>query len=97
MEVQRNTAIKNNKFTFFSSAYGLFTLAGLGYFFFGNDLSMGITFFGVALVFDPFDQSVTWKDRPLYQRVWLVAHVILSLCAFGYMVFFNPSLGHTSK
>jgi hypothetical protein len=97
MEVRQNTAIKNNKFTFFSSAYGLFTLAGLGYFFLGNDLSMGITFFGVALVFDPFDQSVTWKDRPLYQRVWLVIHVVFSLAAFFYMIFFNPSLSHTSK
>lgn len=32
---------------------------------------------GIALAFDPFDQSVSWKERPLYQRAWLIVHLVL--------------------
>lgn len=42
---------------------------------FGN-ASMNL---GIALAFDPFDVNQTWKDRPLWQRVWLLVH--LAICA----------------
>jgi hypothetical protein len=32
---------------------------------------------GIALAFDPFNPSVPWKQRPLYQRAWLITHLLL--------------------
>ena len=34
---------------------------------------------GVALVFDPFDTSVKWQNRPFYQKAWLLVHVLVML------------------
>ena len=36
-------------------------------------------YLGIALINDPFDQTITWKDRPFWQRAWLVIH--LAICA----------------
>jgi hypothetical protein len=58
--------------------YTGFTLFGLYKLIFGNYGEAAIHL-GVALAFDPFDQTVTWKDRPFWQRAWLIAH--LALCA----------------
>lgn len=58
--------------------YGGFTALGIykivtGHF---GDAAM---YFGIAIAFDPFDQSITWKERPFWQRAWLVVH--LAICA----------------
>ncbi|MFM1853180.1 MAG: hypothetical protein RL164_498 [Bacteroidota bacterium] len=58
--------------------YGGFTALGIykivtGHF---GDAAM---YFGIALAFDPFDQTITWKVRPFWQRAWLVVH--LAICA----------------
>ncbi len=34
---------------------------------------------GIALVFDPFDQNVSWNNRPKWQRAWLIVHVLIAL------------------
>lgn len=34
---------------------------------------------GIALVFDPFDQNVSWNNRPKWQRTWLIVHVLIAL------------------
>lgn len=41
---------------------------------------------GISLIFDPFDQTVSWKNRPLYQRVWLLVHVSIVLALIGVIV-----------
>ena len=44
---------------------------------------------GIALAFDPFDQNVTWKERPVWQKITLIVH--LAVCAFliGYGIGLN--------
>jgi hypothetical protein len=69
--------------------YGAFTLLGLCFCFLLNDKSTGVIQFGIALVFDPFDQTVTWAKRPLYQRAWLVGHLIIELALFTWMIFLS--------
>jgi hypothetical protein len=61
--------------------YGAFVILALGRIVFqGMDgLSEAVPSLGIALIFDPFDQAVAWKDRPRYQRVWLIAHVCIAL------------------
>lgn len=34
---------------------------------------------GIALIFDPFDQNVSWNNRPKWQRTWLIVHVLIAL------------------
>jgi hypothetical protein len=58
--------------------YGGFTALGIYKIVTGNfgDAAM---YFGIAIAFDPFDQTITWKERPFWQRAWLVVH--LAICA----------------
>jgi hypothetical protein len=66
--------------------YGVFTLAGILFTFFGSDASQGPMFMALALIFDPFDQSQQWNERPRWQRAWLIAHLGLSAAALGYVI-----------
>lgn len=66
-------------------AYAAFVLLAL-YFAIRGDASMFCTQFGIALVFDPFDQTQTWKARPIYQRAWLISHVAILFTAFGLLI-----------
>jgi hypothetical protein len=66
--------------------YVAFVLLALGYFIFGDDLSDSVINLGIALAFDPFDPTQPWKQRPLYQRVWLFVHLGLTLTGFVFML-----------
>jgi hypothetical protein len=66
-------------------AYGAFIVLALYYLIFKKNYTDFMTQFGIALVFDPFDQAIKWGDRPLYQRIWLLVHVaILFVVAFWF-------------
>jgi hypothetical protein len=71
--------------------YAGFCLMGLYYFFKGNYGETAI-FLGIALAFDPFDPTVTWKERPLWQRAWLIVHLAACAAAFGFEVGTNDGL-----
>ena len=58
--------------------YGGFLLFGIYYAVrqsFGDSFSM----VAIALLFDPFDQTRAFSERPRYQRVWLFVHVGIML------------------
>ena len=66
--------------------YIAFILLGAYYAIFKHDyLEAGATF-GIALAFDPFDQKVAWKARPIWQRGILIMHLasVFSLLALGF-------------
>jgi hypothetical protein len=52
-------------------------------------LYAGFTLFGIALAFDPFDQTITWKARPFWQRAWLVVHLAICAGSFGMEIGFG--------
>ena len=54
--------------------YGAFVLLCL-YFFLTGSFEDAVANLGIALIFDPFDQTVRWDHRPRWQRVWLTAHL----------------------
>ncbi len=54
--------------------YGAFVLLCL-YFFLTGSYADAASNLGIALIFDPFDQTVRWDQRPRWQRVWLMAHL----------------------
>lgn len=71
---------------FNKAAYVVFVLAGLSFLFFGTDKSNAVIFIALALVFDPFDITMKWGDRPVWQRVWLIAHLALTFVAIGWTI-----------
>jgi hypothetical protein len=85
METTTQTSNNKTQTTFFRFAYGAFVLLGLYFIAFKNDWSGGVTQFGIALVFDPFNQEVKWDKRPLYQKIWLITHLVLLLIFFVLM------------
>ncbi len=40
-----------------------------------SDFSTAVIFGGIGLAFDPFNQSVSFGKRPLWQKLWLIAHI----------------------
>lgn len=69
--------------------YSAFVLLAVGRIIFqGVDgLAEAAPSLGIALIFDPFDQSVAWKDRPAYQRIWLIVHLSISLLMLAWLVY----------
>jgi H+/Cl- antiporter ClcA len=41
---------------------------------------------GIALVFDPFDTTQAWKERPSWQKAVLLIHLAFVAGLFGYEV-----------
>lgn len=66
-------------------AYVAFLLAGI-YFIIRKDFSQAASFWGIALVFDPFDIQTAFKDRPSWQQIWLIVHLAISLALFVLML-----------
>lgn len=56
------------------------------YLFVIGDIEWAITNLCISLLFDPFDAGVKWPDRPFYQKIWLIAHLTLTLAGFLYLV-----------
>jgi hypothetical protein len=67
-------------------AYIAFVLLGI-YFLITKNQSESFIFFGLALVFDPFDVNVPFPKRPLYQRVLLIAHLAVTFILIGLELF----------
>ncbi|MBI1343456.1 MAG: hypothetical protein GC171_11035 [Terrimonas sp.] len=54
--------------------------------FFSRDMGTAMSNLGIALVFDPFDPGVAWKNRPSWQRVVLVLHLVVVFILLGMML-----------
>lgn len=66
--------------------YGLY-LVLVAYLLVMGDYNWAVANLGIALVFDPFDASVKWHNRPRYQKVWLLCHLALTFTGFFYLLF----------
>jgi H+/Cl- antiporter ClcA len=67
--------------------YGAFVALGLYFLLANKDISATMSTFGIALVFDPFDQKVMWNNRPAYQQIWLMVHLSIVFGLLGIMLF----------
>jgi hypothetical protein len=67
-------------------AYGAFVALGLFMFIIRASASDAAMYMGLALVFDPFDQTVTWRLRPFYQKTWLIVHLLIVFSLFAFMI-----------
>jgi hypothetical protein len=57
------------------------------YLFIKGDYEWAFTNMGIALIFDPFNPSVKWQQRPIYQKVWLLVHLALTFAGLFYIIF----------
>ena len=70
-----------NKFIYIGFVlFGIYELA------FKHSAGDATTFMGIALAFDPFDQTQPWKERPTWQKAVLIIHLAVVAGLFGYMV-----------
>ena len=44
-----------------------------------KDFSQASMFFGIGLIFDPFDEQTPFPQRPFYQRACLIIHLSITL------------------
>jgi hypothetical protein len=66
-------------------AYAAFVLLAFYFVIFNHSLSDFVIQFGIALVFDPFNQNQKWNERPLWQRAWMIVHLAILGGAAGYL------------
>lgn len=76
--MEKETCTKPVAKNYNKPAYVVFIAAGI-YFFAVKNYSQGFTFFGLALIFDPFNIEKPLVKRPFYQRAWLIIHLLLTL------------------
>lgn len=84
---QQATAQAQKQTSRFNRIFYVLFLVIVIYQFATHDVESAVINLGIALIFDPFDTSVKWPDRPLYQRIWLMAHLALTLIGFLYLIF----------
>lgn len=63
--------------------YGAMVVLSLYYLLVNHDAGSAMSTLGIGLIFDPFKQSVSWAQRPRYQKVVLLTHVACVFILLG--------------
>ncbi|MFM7430935.1 MAG: hypothetical protein ACKO1F_13670 [Flammeovirgaceae bacterium] len=84
---KENDKSKDLTYTYNRFLYGAFVALGLYFLLAKRDISSAMSNFGIALIFDPFDQKVVWNDRPAYQQIWLIVHISIVFGLLGILLF----------
>lgn len=83
---KENSKPKDVTFQYGRVLYGAFVLLSI-YFLATKQIESAMSNLGIALIFDPFDQKVTWNNRPAYQQIWLIVHLSIVFGLLGIMLF----------
>ena len=83
--MQQQTETKPTARNFNKPAYVVYVFSGI-YFLIQQDFSQAVIFWGLALVFDPFQIDTPFNKRPLYQQIWLFVHLAITLGLFVLMI-----------
>ena len=67
------------------AAYIAFLLIGIFYLV-KKDFSNAVIYWGIGLVFDPFNQQVPFNKRPFWQQIWLIVHLAIVFAGFILML-----------
>jgi hypothetical protein len=87
MTTNNETTHPKDRTTIFNRfLYGTFVVLAL-YFLATHRITEAMPNLGIALIFDPFDQKVSWNNRPAYQQIWLIVHLSILLGLIGILVF----------
>lgn len=69
---------------FYRIAYSLFILLAIYQVFVRKDFVDAASNMGIGLVFDPFNPKISWKERPNWQKAWLLIHLAIAAALLGY-------------
>ena len=86
MKEETNTNTKISAITGYRFAYFTY-LALVSFQLYIGEYEWAVSNFGIALVFDPFDASIKWEQRPTYQKVWLLTHLTLLISGVTFIIF----------
>lgn len=78
------TAAKNSSPVFNCWAYSGFVVLSFYFLFVNHDILSAASNLGIAMIFDPFNQSIKWADRKNFQKAWLLVHLLLTLTLLVY-------------
>lgn len=78
--MEKELTTQKTNYNFNKYGYIAFVMAGIAFLFL-KEWSNVIIFIGLALVFDPFDTKLPFPKRPLWQRLILLAHLVIVLAA----------------
>lgn len=62
-------------------AYFIFLAIGI-FHLITKDFSSAVIYWGIGLVFDPFDIKIPFPKRPFYQQAWLIIHLSITFALF---------------
>jgi len=87
MTTTNETARPKDRTVFFNRLmYGAFIALAV-YFLETHRIAETMSNLGIAIIFDPFDQKVTWRNRPAYQQIWLIVHLSILFGLVGILLF----------
>jgi hypothetical protein len=67
----------------FRIMYVLFLMIAAYEIIFKKDYVQAASQLGIALIFDPFNQQISWSNRPVWQRAWLIIHLAITAALLG--------------
>lgn len=73
---------KDYSFIYNRVLYGLFVFLMIFYVLIKQEYLDAASALGIALLFDPFNQKTPWNERPIWQKMWLIVHLLLVLVLF---------------
>ena len=76
--MEKEVKIKTNSYKLNKLGYIAFLATGI-VFLVLKDFSQASIFWGLALIFDPFNPSTPFQKRPTYQKIWLIVHLLIML------------------
>jgi hypothetical protein len=84
----------NNSFStkFNRALYGLFIVLAIYQAVFSKDFISAASNLGIALIFDPFDQTMPWNKRPTWQKAWLIVHLAIAAGCLGFGIGLNDGI-----
>jgi hypothetical protein len=73
----------------FRIMYILFLMIAAYEIIFKKDYVQAASQLGIALIFDPFNQQISWSNRPVWQRAWLIINLAITAALLGFGIGLN--------
>lgn len=89
--LQQPVAASGAESYIYAGAYWLCLLLGIWQTL-SQGVSEGMSTIGIALIFDPFDASRAWGKKKVWQRMWLIIHLLFTFVLLGFLLSGKASL-----
>lgn len=83
MNIESKTVTSGKSLRINRVGYALFILLALYFLIVSRDVISAASNLGIGLVFDPFDDQITWNKRAKWQRAVHLVHLVAVFVLFG--------------